>query len=455
MEHLASDLVVILPGILGSTLSRGPRQIWGYRSVARLNRLSDRLTQDLALPPEAFDDPEQGFNDGGRPTGTLKTLGIIPGFASVDGYDRLLAKLRTELALLGPDSVIEFPYDWRQSNVFTARRLKAVVEPLLRHRRRRFPTARLVFVAHSMGGLIARYYAECLDTEKLTRRIITIGTPFAGAAKALAVLANGYASLGPGRFHFGELVRSLPSVAELLPAYACVGPSPDALRPLTDAVIPGLPSFCQRRARQFHQEIRAAVAANGDERPTYHALMSCRQKTPTWASVAQDGAEVLLHSPEDLFQRGDGTVPRCSATPPEWEDDAASVFVAGRHASLQQQRHVVLQVSGIVTARPRRPMAVIDEIAVEADPWVAPGEEWSVRAESVEGSNGLVLTVTVTDPSNDEVVKHAPLRPQGDGTHSASLRLDRPGAFRWTVHTVPTAATPVEPVSDALLCVDA
>jgi pimeloyl-ACP methyl ester carboxylesterase len=455
VQHLAADLVVVLPGILGSTLSRGPRQIWGYRSVARLDRLSDRLTQDLALPPQAFDDPEHGFNDGARPTGSLRTLGIIPGFLSVDGYDRLLAKLRRELAPLGPDSVIEFPYDWRQSNAFTARRLKAVVEPLLLHRRRRFPAARLVFVAHSMGGLIARYYAECLDTEKLTRRIITIGTPFTGAAKALAVLANGYASLGPRRFHFDELVRSLPSVAELLPAYACVGPSPDALRPLSDAAVPGLPAVCRQRAQQFHQQIRTAIAANGDARPSYHALMSCHQKTATWASVADGRDEVLLHSPEDLFQRGDGTVPRCSAAPPEWEDDAASVFVSGRHASLQQQRHVVLQVHGIVTARPRRPMAAMDEIAVEAEPWVAPGEEWSVRAESVEGSNGLVLTVTVTDPSNDEVIAQAPMRPRGDGTHTASLRLDRPGAFRWTVHTVPTAATPVEPVSDALLCVDA
>ncbi|MFD4002017.1 esterase/lipase family protein [Streptomyces rubiginosohelvolus] len=455
MEHLAADLVVVLPGILGTALSRGPRQIWGYRSVTRLDRLSDRLTQDLALPPQAFDDPEHGFNDGARPTGTLRTLGIIPGFLSVDGYDRLMAKLRKELTVLGPDSVIEFPYDWRQSNVFTAHRLKAVIEPLLLHRRRRFPNARLVFVAHSMGGLIARYYAECLDTEKLTRRIITIGTPFMGAVKALAVLANGYASLGPRRFPLGDLVRSLPSVAELLPAYACVGPSPDALRPLSDSAVPGLPAVCEQRAQRFHQQMRAAIEANGDERPSYHALVSCRQKTATWASVADGRDAVLLHSPESLFQRGDGTVPRCSATPPEWEDDAASVFVSGRHASLQQQRHVLLQVHGIATAQPRRPMATMDEIAVEAEPWVAPGEEWTVRAESVEGSNGLVLTATVADPSTGEVIAQAPVRPRGDGTYTASLRLDRPGAFRWTVHTVPTGATPVEPVSDALLCVDA
>lgn len=453
MEHLGSDLVVILPGILGSTLSRGPRQIWGYRSVVRLDRLSDRLTQDLALPPEAFVDPGRGFDDGARPTGTLRTLGIIPGFLSIDGYDRLLARLRRELAPLGPDSVIEFPYDWRQSNAFTAHRLKSVVEPMLRRRRRRFPTARLVFVAHSMGGLVARYYAECLDTEKLTRRVITIGTPFAGAAKALGVLANGHVSLGPRRFRFGELVRSLPSVAELLPTYACVGPSPDALRPLSDALVPGLPDVCRIRAQQFHQQLRTAIAANGCERPTYHVLMSSRQVTPTWASVADDG-EVLLHSPDDLSQRGDGTVPRCSAAPPEWTDDAASVFISGRHASLQQQPHVVLQVHGVVTARPRIPMAAIDEIAVEADPWVAPGEGWSVRAESVEGSNGLVLIVTVSDPCDDEVIARAHLRPRGDGTYAASLRLGRPGVFRWTVRTIPTAATPVEPVSDALLCVD-
>ncbi|MFD3442741.1 esterase/lipase family protein [Streptomyces sp. NPDC058685] len=454
MQYLAADLVVVLPGILGSTLSRGPRQIWGYRSVSRLHRLSDRLTQDLALPAQAFTAAERGFDDGAHATGTLRTLGIIPGFLSIDGYDRLVNRLRRELAHLGHGSIIEFPYDWRQSNAFTASRLKAAVEPLLRHRRRQHPEAKLVFVAHSMGGLVARYYAECLDTDKLTRRIITIGTPFLGAAKALAALANGYTSLGPRRFDFGELVRSLPSVAELLPMYDCVGLTPDTLRPLAAATVPGLPVVCQDHALRFHQRIREAVVANGDERPTYHALLSHRQKTATWVSVAEND-EVLVHSPQELSQGGDGTVPRCSAAPPEWNDDSGSVFVSGRHASLQQQPHVLIQVHGIVTARPRRPMAVMDEIAVEADPWVAPGEPWTVRAESVEGSNGLVLTVTVSDPASNEVVGHAPLRAQGDGKHTASLRIARPGAFRWTVQTVTTAATPVEPVSDALLCVDA
>ncbi|MFJ9804279.1 esterase/lipase family protein [Streptomyces wuyuanensis] len=451
MEDTAGDLVVVVPGILGSTLSRGPRQVWGYSSVARLHRLSSRLTEDLALPGEAFADPEHGFNDGARPTGMLRTLGVLPGFLTIDGYDRLVSGLRREFAPASQDAVIEFPYDWRQSNEYTARRLKSVVEPLLRHRRRRRPDARIVFLGHSMGGLVARYYAECLDSERLTRRVITIGTPFQGAAKALAVLANGYASLGPRRFRLGELVRSLPSVAELLPVYECFGPGSGALESIRTALIPGLPDFCRVRALQFHQRMNEAVVANGSDRPTYHAVLSCRQKTPTWASRGGDG-EILLQVPTEPARRGDGTVPRCSAAPPDWVDDSPAVFVSGRHASMQQQRDVLLQVSGIVTARPRRPMAGIDEIAVEADPCVIPGEEWTVRAESMEGSDHLVLAVTVTEPSKDEVVGTAPLRPCGQGSHSASLRIPRPGTYRWTVHTVPAAATPVEPVSDVLLC---
>lgn len=47
-----------------------------------------------------------------------------------------------------------------------------------------------------MGGLVARYYAHVLDDRQLTRRIVTIATRYQGAVKALAVLANGHATLG-------------------------------------------------------------------------------------------------------------------------------------------------------------------------------------------------------------------------------------------------------------------
>lgn len=46
-------------------------------------------------------------------------------------------------------------------------------------------------LAHSMGGVVARYWAAMLDDERLCRTVITLGSPHRGAPKALDALANG------------------------------------------------------------------------------------------------------------------------------------------------------------------------------------------------------------------------------------------------------------------------
>ena len=58
-----------------------------------------------------------------------------------------------------------FPYDWRQDNVVIARKLDALIEQL----RRDYgdPQLKVDLVAHSMGGLIARYYLQYGTTDVL------------------------------------------------------------------------------------------------------------------------------------------------------------------------------------------------------------------------------------------------------------------------------------------------
>jgi pimeloyl-ACP methyl ester carboxylesterase len=456
MARIANgDLVVVIPGILGSVLTRAGRQTWGYRQVFRSPRhLTARLTDDLAFETNAFADPHHGTDDGTVATGMLTTLGIIPGFWTIDGYDELLTNLRVRF-LTDRDAIGEFPYDWRQSNEYTARRLQRYVEPALDARRRAHPEARLVLIGHSMGGLVARYYAECLDTRKLTRRVVTIGTPYLGAAKALSVLANGHVELAGRRIDLGDLVRFLPSVAELLPLYPSWGTTPARLAALGTpaATVPGLPYECLARALAFHRRIRESITANGDQRPVYHALASHRQDTDTWAGPSTFG-RVAAHCMTDFEDGGDGTVPRCSAVPPEWTDDAAAVYLPGRHAGLQQQRETLVQLHGILTAKARVPQAAACEIAVDAAPHTVTGEGWVVRARSVEGSNSLVLTAMVHDLDAGDVrpVAEEPLRPCGEGRYEATLRLREPGTYRWTVRTEPVAATPLDPVSDVVLC---
>lgn len=471
MRTLNGDIVVVLPGILGSRLRRGSRQTWGFgQAVRSIGRLSRKLTEDLSLGPSAYSDRENGDQDGTVVDGVMRSgltlpppsmvyrlparlAATIPGFWTLlDGYDLLLERLENTF---DAQDVVAFPYDWRQSNRVSATRLKKFVEPLIRARRRTHPSAQLILIGHSMGGLVARYYAECLDKQRLTARVITIGTPYQGAVKALLAIANGGVRLSAGplgvTIEIGELVRTLPSVAELLPTYPCFGASLDSLAKIgPEVTIPGLPQSIRDHALEFHNEIAAAVAANGVDRPLYSPILCHRQSTAYWASVGATGLEG--HSSAERHLRGDGTVPRASAIPPEWADRGGGAFVNGRHASLQHNVGAWEQIIGVLTGGvPRRAMAEGEELIVEAQEYVAPGEGWTVTARALSGSESLALVVEVSEDSR--VMERRPLRLE-DAGFTVTLRLTSPGVKRWQVGPDPMSNTIADSISDVLVCAE-
>ena len=452
-------------------MRRRDRETWGFRQIVRsIGRLSARLTEDLALGPSAYGDWENGDQDGTLVDGVMRSgltfppsslvFGLparlataIPGFWTLlDGYDLLLARLENAFSA---QDVIAFPYDWRQSNRVSATRLQRFVEPLIRERRAMYPSAQLILIGHSMGGLVARYYAECLDTHRFTARVITIATPYQGAVKALLAIANGGVRLSAGpvavTVEIGELIRSLPSVAELLPTYPCIGANLDSLAEIgADVLVPGLPQSIRDHALEFHREIATAVASNGTDRPLYSPILCHRQATAYWASVGASGLEG--RSPVEMHLRGDGTVTRASAIPPEWADRGGGAFVNGRHASLHDTAGAWEQIMGILTGgAPRRAMAEGEELIVDAPEYVAPGEEWTVTAKALSGSESLALIVEVSEDGH--VVESTPLR-LGDAEFSATLRITSHGMKRWQVSPDPMSNTVADSISDVLVCAD-
>lgn len=465
------DIVVVLPGILGSRLRRRGRETWGFGQIVRsIGQFSRKLTENLSLGATAYVDRENGDQDGTVVDGIMRSglmipppslvgklparlAAAIPGFWSlVGGYDLLLTRLENTF---NAQDVIAFPYDWRQSNRVSATRLQRFVEPLIRDRRSTYPSAQLILVGHSMGGLIARYYAECLDTNRFTARVITIGTPFQGAVKALLATANGSVRLSAGpvavTVEIGELVRSLPSVAELLPTYPCIGVSLDSLAGIdAEVIVPGLPQSIRDHALEFHREIAAAVTANGTNRPSYSPILCHRQATVYWASVGASGLEG--RRPVEMHLRGDGTVPRSSAIPPEWVDRGSGAFANGRHASLHHTAGAWEQIMGILTgSAPRRAMAEGEELIVDAPEYVVPGEEWTVTARALSGSESLALVVEVSEDGH--IVSRTPLR-RGDKGFSATLSITSLGVKRWEVSSDPMSNTVADSISDVLVCAD-
>lgn len=193
--------VVIVPGIVGSELWLGSECVWP--NVGRL--LSDpaifRLKDGESVEPlEA--------------RGLVGELVILPNLIELEQYDRLGDFLEEDLGYERGKDLLEFAYDWRLDNRISARRLAEVidewdVEP---------PVA---LIAHSMGGLVARYYVDRLGGDKKVGRLILVGGPNKGAPMATVGLIAGLDVLPFTDFdeRVSEVMRTFPSVYQLLPTY--------------------------------------------------------------------------------------------------------------------------------------------------------------------------------------------------------------------------------------------
>jgi pimeloyl-ACP methyl ester carboxylesterase len=134
----------------------------------------------------------------------------------------------------------QFPYDWRRDLVETAKELdrfiwekKAYVEQELS---RRFGIIRndvkFDIVAHSMGGLLARYYlrygAQDLPDDgglpqlswagsRHVENAILVGTPNGGSLDALRILVDGYRPALLLSHYPPAVVGTMPSLYQMLP----------------------------------------------------------------------------------------------------------------------------------------------------------------------------------------------------------------------------------------------
>jgi pimeloyl-ACP methyl ester carboxylesterase len=149
--------VLILPGIMGSTLGR-PRKLlpddllWFDPLEIALGHLTD-----LALPPRR----------------RLEPLGAL-----MFGY----APLQRALERAGYAATI-YPYDWRISIAEAGLKLAEQLE--------RDSLTGVAIVAHSMGGLVARAALAARGGDRIAR-VVQLGTPNRGAYVAVQALRGTY-----------------------------------------------------------------------------------------------------------------------------------------------------------------------------------------------------------------------------------------------------------------------
>jgi pimeloyl-ACP methyl ester carboxylesterase len=395
-----------------------------------------------------------------EPLALMPDLHLLPGLWSANiGYSRLLDWLTQRFTLVPrdpkdpakPANLLPFAYDWRLSNRYNARRLRAVVEPALERWRALAEAnreARLIFICHSMGGLVARWYVEREGGAALTRKLITIGTPHRGAVAALQQLVNGLEkSVGPLRLDLTHFARSLPSAHQLLPQYACLETGA-GLAPISAVALPGVNPALVADAVAFHAALDAAPASAYD----LHPIVGTRQPTPTTARLVEERIETSEQI-EGAREGGDGTVPRLSAAPKALNpDDPRLRYAPDQHLGLHSHQAVLDELEGVLTARPviHRGLAG-PEIGLRTEPLLLLGEPLVVWAD-LAASKPLGLMAELLDEGG-RVVERRKLRVEGQG-QGCVFQPPRAGAWQVRVGAARGSegamTTPVSAVS--LVC---
>ncbi len=227
-----------------------------------------------------------------------------------------------------------------------------------------------------MGGLIARWYIEKCGGAEITRKLITLGTPYRGAARALDQLVNGaHRGLGPFRLDLTEFGRSMPSLHQLMPEYACIQQGDDLVK-TTSVTLPELDPAMVADAMHFHTDLQHAEAQRPQSLDATHAIVGTTQTTATTARLTGGRIELLdTYQGQDLA--GDATVPIVAACRADVRMNSNTLRrVPDKHGNLQRNTAALDELEGILTAssiiiKAAKPVALrvgVPEFALASEP---------------------------------------------------------------------------------------
>jgi pimeloyl-ACP methyl ester carboxylesterase len=351
-----------------------------------------------------------------------------------------------------------FAYDWRQSNRVSAQNLKEYIKCV----RSIHNNSRVDIIAHSMGGLVARRYLIDNPSSHHVARLITIATPFYGAARAITVITTGkfpgVTDFSPiPKIYEGELKYVAEKAAgahELLPSpaygeqYRCFlefGPSTywtAVSRTSKCAKHDEFGEWIDRfalgsglRARYFHKEAQDDWTGDADlldPTPAYYHFVGYRDRDDTLSEISYN---ILCSSvcrdiiTDKSFDQGDGTVPIKSAEHQGYRHPRAKIIrVYGDHNEILAKAELHTALGNILQGT----FAQSADLSNTADLPVA--EAYYLRAINV-------ASLTITD-STGELPSTATFYQLDEGVYAAVLPTD--GVYTATITLKPQEGAIIE-----------
>jgi pimeloyl-ACP methyl ester carboxylesterase len=389
------DVIVLLPGITGSVLTKDGKEIWAPTPGAALRGLlsfGGSLKKNLEIKDDDWKAADLG--DGVEATRLVDAAHIIPGLWKIDVYSEIEDFLLTTFDLTSGVNYFPFPYDWRRDNRAGAVRLQEKSRGWLAAWRERSgnPHAQLVLVGHSMGGLVARYFVEALGGWRDTKAVVTFGTPFYGSLNAVDFLVNGFRKdLGPFSVDLTPQLRTMASVQQLVPSYRCIyGPDGTARTPASAGLKQWKPAW-NDALQSFQAEMEDAAKANRADpeftaNPVVYQPITGRDQSTRQSATVVDGAIDMHFDREGKDESGDGTVPLLAGALAGTQQ--MRTFAPEKHARLQSNVPLLNHLSGVIQALHA---ARVEDLRRTVTAWFAldvedvylPGEPVSVRVQAL------------------------------------------------------------------------
>jgi pimeloyl-ACP methyl ester carboxylesterase len=198
--------LVLIAGIMGSRLYYDEERKWDP-PLDEFGDFIDVINFGTQYKPYLMS------NENGEPDFMLDTVGDDSAYGAMNKYQAICQFLDSSANFPKSNYIFKFfTYDWRLSSVENADKLAEFIAS----------DNKVVLIAHSMGGLVASaYLAKGVAYRNKVDKMITLGTPYTGAAKAISGFEVGDITGTIADLflesHMKEICANTTSVYELLP----------------------------------------------------------------------------------------------------------------------------------------------------------------------------------------------------------------------------------------------